>query len=194
MPCANLLTVGWALALTACVCAAQAPADFSARYENLARGKPYVLAPVPNYEYTRNDPHALTRLTDGAYTDVTKGQFWVQPTTVGWANPTAEITLDLGAHHAIRGLSFGTVVADGTDVQLPERMDVLVSVDGRRYYLTAAGSQSPRLPGAQALLAGATARVIRAPGAKETGWRDAKDRGIADTVRIEIGEMLERLR
>ena len=104
-------------------------------YENLALGKPYVLHPRPNYQYTRNDPHVGTRLTDGEYTDVSKGQFWVQPTTVGWAAGQVEITLDLGEDYAIRGLSFSSVAGGGADVELPKRVEILVSVDGRRYHL-----------------------------------------------------------
>ncbi|HJN17921.1 MAG TPA: hypothetical protein QGH10_20650, partial [Armatimonadota bacterium] len=56
-------------------------------------------------------------------------------TTVGWATPTSEITLDLGEHYAISGVLLGTVLATGTDVQLPERVEVLVSVNGRDYHL-----------------------------------------------------------
>lgn len=129
------VTIGLVLVLLASAGLPQDPANSGSQYENLARGKPYVLQPKPNYEYTRNDPHALTRLTDGEYTDPAKGQYWIQPTTVGWAEATVEITLDLGEDRAIRGVSFGTVVADGTDVRLPEREDILVSANGRQYHL-----------------------------------------------------------
>lgn len=104
-----------------------------AEHENIALGKPYVLHPRPNYEHTRNDPHIPTRLTDGEYTDTSEGQFWVQPTTVGWANPTVEITIDLGEHFAIRGFSFNTA-GGGGGVEWPVSIEVLVSVDGRRYH------------------------------------------------------------
>jgi hypothetical protein len=57
------------------------------------------------------------------------------------------------------------------------------------------------LPRANALLAGAADRVLSAPGARitdynvtEMAWQAPRDRGSADTVRLEIGEMLERLR
>jgi hypothetical protein len=50
------------------------------------------------------------------------------------------------------------------------------------------------LPAAKALLATAPGRVLAAAGASALGWREPKDRTLADTVRIEIGEMLERLK
>ncbi|HJN14383.1 MAG TPA: hypothetical protein QGH10_02770 [Armatimonadota bacterium] len=79
MPANRMLAIGWLL-LSAMAASAQ---------ENIALGKPYVLHPQPNYEYTRNDPNALARLTDGAYTDTEAGQFWTQQTTVCWATPTS---------------------------------------------------------------------------------------------------------
>lgn len=54
--------------------------------------------------------------------------------------------------------------------------------------------QDPRLPAARALLAAAPGRVLNAEKASELGWREAKDRSVADAVRTEVGEMLERLR
>jgi hypothetical protein len=50
------------------------------------------------------------------------------------------------------------------------------------------------LPAARELLATAPARVLAAAKANELNWRDPKDRTLADTVRIEVGEMLERLK
>jgi hypothetical protein len=71
--------------------------------------------------------------------------------------------------------------------------EYLVMLRDRVEALTAAGSVHALLPQARDLLAEAPVRVIRAPGAGETGWREARDRSVADTVRIEIGEMLEKL-
>jgi hypothetical protein len=51
-----------------------------------------------------------------------------------------------------------------------------------------------RLPAARALLAAAPGRVLGAEKAADLGWREPKDRTVADTVRIEIGEMLEGMR
>ena len=62
--------------------------------ENLARGKPYRLAPAPTYRHC-TDGGDRTQLTDGVYT---KGYFWTQKTTVGWQNVNrAQVTIDLGA-------------------------------------------------------------------------------------------------
>ena len=52
----------------------------------------------------------------------------------------------------------------------------------------------PLLPAARALLAAAPARVLEASKASDLNWRDPKDRSLADTVRIEIGDLLERLK
>ncbi|MFV2069033.1 MAG: hypothetical protein ACC645_18865, partial [Pirellulales bacterium] len=46
---------------------------------------------------------------------------------------------------------------------------------------------------AKDLLATAPQRVLAADGATDLGWNAPKDRSIADTVRTEIGEMLEKL-
>jgi len=57
------------------------------------------------------------------------------------------------------------------------------------------------LPQARKLLAGAAGRVLSARGAKiseykapEMAWDKPRDRACVDVVRIEIGEMLEKLR
>jgi hypothetical protein len=133
----GMMAVGWLIMLATVAANGQeisGSPDAQAHYENVARGKPYVLYPRPNYEYTKADPHTFTRLTDGEYTDRTKGHFWTQPTTIGWASSTAEITLDLREHYGIRGLLVGTALSTGTDVKLPESIEVLVSIDGRRYH------------------------------------------------------------
>ncbi len=72
--------------------------------------------------------------------------------------------------------------------------EYLVMLRERIKQLTAAGAPHPLLPRARALLEGAARRVIEAEGAGEIGWKDPKDRSVADTVRIEIGEILEDLR
>jgi hypothetical protein len=51
-----------------------------------------------------------------------------------------------------------------------------------------------QLPAAKALLAAAPGRVLGAPKATDLGWREPKDRSLADTVRIDIGTQLETLK
>jgi hypothetical protein len=58
----------------------------------------------------------------------------------------------------------------------------------------AANRSHPRVAEAKALLAAAPRRVLDAENADDIQWRNDKDRGIADAVRIEIGAMLEVLR
>lgn len=52
----------------------------------------------------------------------------------------------------------------------------------------------PSLARARALAQVATERVLSAPGASEFAWSASKDRSTADTVRIEIAEVLDALR
>ncbi len=61
-------------------------------------------------------------------------------------------------------------------------------LDGKK---TAAGKDVPDL---RKLLAAAVDRVLTAPNVNTLGWRDAKDRSIADAVRIQIGGLLEDFR
>ena len=99
-------------------------------YENLARGMAYTLHPTPGYPHC-TDPDDGTQLTDGQYT---VGYFWTQKSTVGWVRQKdLVITVDLGDHHPIRGLSFSTA-AGVAGVNWPSAIEVLVSVDGRAYH------------------------------------------------------------
>ncbi len=60
--------------------------------------------------------------------------------------------------------------------------------------LDASNRRHPQLTRAQTLLAEAAARVLDAQDATKLGWRTPKDRTAADAVRIEIGEVLEKLK
>jgi len=115
-------------------------------YENLARGKPYTLHPTPGYPLC-TDPGDRTQLTDGQYT---VGYFWTQMSTVGWVRmQDLVVTLDLGDHYPIRGLSFSSA-AGVAGVNWPSAITALVSVDGRAYHslgdLVALSSQTADLP------------------------------------------------
>lgn len=73
--------------------------------ENVARGKRYTLQPTPGYPHC-TDPGDTSQLTDGQYT---VGYFWTQKSTVGWVrNQNLVITLDLGEHVPISGLSLNS--------------------------------------------------------------------------------------
>jgi len=72
--------------------------------------------------------------------------------------------------------------------------EYLVMLRDRVKALAGAGDGSPLIAQARTLLAGAAQRVIRAEGVKELDWKAPKDRSLADAVRLEIGEMLERLK
>lgn len=108
--------------------AISAPA-FQAPGPNLALGRPYTLNPEPNYGHCSRDPDRKL-LTDG---QTTRGFFWTQPTTVGWAEKSlVEIVVDLGRIEPITGASFSTA-AGGGGVEWPWLILVLTSDDGRTY-------------------------------------------------------------
>jgi len=98
---------------------------------NVALGKKYRLEPRPNYSHC-TEPGDRTQLTDGVYT---KGYFWTQKTTVGWVRAyPAVITIDLGEIQPIRGVSYSTA-AGVAGVEWPGSIRILVSDDGRTYYI-----------------------------------------------------------
>jgi hypothetical protein len=94
-------------------------------------GKPYTLDPRPNYSHC-TDPDDGKQLTDGQYT---VGYFWTQPSTVGWTNARPVIiTVDLGAVQPIRGVSYNTA-AGVAGVEFPLALTILVSDDGKNFYV-----------------------------------------------------------
>ncbi|NLF19321.1 MAG: hypothetical protein GX595_19000 [Lentisphaerae bacterium] len=72
--------------------------------------------------------------------------------------------------------------------------EILAMLRDRVDALARTAPQDARLERARALLAAAPARVLGAEGVDDLTWSDPKDRGIADTVRIEVAEMLEALK
>ena len=82
----------WAMVgVWACVAT---PAEWTRPGANLAAGRPYTLAPTPNYALCSHDEDRRL-LTDGVYTS---GYFWTQPTTTGWqGGVTPRIVVDLGS-------------------------------------------------------------------------------------------------
>lgn len=106
-------------------------ADVAPSMENIARGKPYTMAPAPGYVDTI-DAGDRTQLTDGEYSS---GYFWVQKTTVGWVrDPTVTLTFDLGTDLPIRGVTFNTAAGSAASVFWPTCIRVLISTDGRSYH------------------------------------------------------------
>lgn len=98
---------------------------------NIARGKPYALSARPNYRHC-TEAGDKVQLTDGEYV---QGYFWVQPGTVGWrSTPVVKINIDLGAVKPISGISFNTA-AGVAGVNWPLAIYVLVSRDGKTFYL-----------------------------------------------------------
>ncbi len=107
------------------------PADvFVPPGPNIARGKPYALAPGPGYGYC-TDRGDRTDLTDGVYT---VGYFWTQKSTVGWGGAMPVIiSLDLGKVEPIAGLSYSTA-AGVAGVTWPSSIFILVSNDAKSWY------------------------------------------------------------
>ena len=98
---------------------------------NIALGRRYTLEPPPNHGVT-TDPADTVQLTDGRHAD---GPLWTQRDAVGWSYANyVVVTIDLGAEAPISGASFDTA-AGAAGVQFPTAIMVLVSVDGRAWYL-----------------------------------------------------------
>jgi len=71
--------------------------------------------------------------------------------------------------------------------------EYLVMLRNRIEQLAKDNAYHPLLPAARQLATTALDRVLLAENVNELSWKDPKDRSIADTVRIEIGALLERL-
>jgi len=113
------------------LCISAADIAIAQEGENLALGKKYTLNPAANYHLC-TDSQDKVQLTDGV---LSKGYFWTQLTTVGWTHAQpVEITIDLETVQPIGGVSFNTAAGAG-GVQWPVSILVLVSKDGKAYYL-----------------------------------------------------------
>jgi len=74
-----------------------------------------------------------------------------------------------------------------------EDYEYLVMLRERIAQLQKINRAHPRLPAARHLLANAPGRVLHGAAASQMRWQQTRDRSVADTVRIEIGDMLESL-
>ena len=123
---------GWVMCLMLLSAAPAAPlaAPEPAARVNIALGKPYTFSPRPNYRYCTDAGDAV-QLTDGVYS---KDSFWVQKSTVGWANQSTQpmISIDLGKVEPIGGVSFSTA-AGAAGVKWPRGILIFVSDDGKRF-------------------------------------------------------------
>jgi hypothetical protein len=75
-----------------------------------------------------------------------------------------------------------------------EDYEYLVMLRERIAQLQKTNGAHPRLTAARQLLATAPGRVLLGAAADQMRWQQMRDRSVADTVRIEIGDMLESLR
>ena len=106
-----------------------ATGEATAKYANVAHGKPYTFLTPPNYPYC-TDPDDVIQLTDGRYTD---GYFWMQKSTVGWqGRRPVVVTIDLGEVEPIRGISYNTA-AGVAGVEWPVAIYMLTSDEGMIY-------------------------------------------------------------
>lgn len=98
-------------------------------HANVARGKPYVLNPPPNYPLT-TDPGDSVQLTDGKSVG---GGFWTEKGAVGWMyTHLASITIDLGSPTSVSGAAFSTA-AGRADVIWPVGIDLFCSSEGTTF-------------------------------------------------------------
>ncbi|OUS12713.1 hypothetical protein A9Q89_04745 [Gammaproteobacteria bacterium 53_120_T64] len=98
--------------------------------KNLALNSTYTYSPKPQYELTRDDDDTI-QLTDGLYT---KGHFWTNRGAVGWQNSSSiKIEIDLGSLRNIGGICLSTSRGDHAGVSFPDRIDVFISSDKKKY-------------------------------------------------------------
>ena len=113
--------------------------------QNLALHKSYSFSTSPNYEYTAPSSDK-TSLTDGIYS---KGYFWTQKTTVGWAYlPGVAITIDLGQEQSIGAVSLNTVRELAQYVNFPKNIFIFISRDNESFqYIGNAARDSGNVSG-----------------------------------------------
>jgi len=102
---------------------------------NIALGKPYEMAPAPDYERCKDDGDNR-QLTDGEIYDG-NGQLWVQKGAAGWRNQRCRITVDLGEVKSIGGVGFHSGFDGRENVPWPSSISVFTSENGRDYLLSA---------------------------------------------------------
>lgn len=107
------------------------------RAENLARGKPYELAPAHPEKY--GDP-GRTKLTDG----VTSQRGFGDGHMVGWFGRDVEVRLDLEQSHAIDGVRVHVQGGGVAAVGFPARIDVLFSQDDSNWRRAGSIEQPPK--------------------------------------------------
>jgi len=115
----------------ACVapCAAE-PVSPRPALTNLAAGRVVTFDPPPNYPDV-TDAHDAAQLTDGKLAAATP--MWYDKATVGWVTTDPVVlTIDLGEHQPIRGLSV-RMAGGSSGVEWPARINVLVSEAGETY-------------------------------------------------------------
>ena len=124
----------FSLVIPAAVILSAGPAwvmNFTPPGENIALGRPYALAPQPNYPLCK-DPGDVTHLTDGVYTE---GYFWTQGSTVGWMDVSrVVITVDLGEVQPVGGVSLSTAGRMGAGVFWPAAIFIYFSEDGDNWW------------------------------------------------------------
>jgi len=101
--------------------------------DNIALGKPYTMAPAPNYWHKGcTEPDDAIQLTDGEVASG-PGQLWVQKLMVGWQNTEwVTVVIDLGEVQAIDRVCMHSITGYG-GVAFPSHINVAVSDDSRTW-------------------------------------------------------------
>lgn len=128
----RVVGVAWLVLVVPLAATAGQPKRQPSDGENLARGKPCVFDPVPNYRYCRDEDDPK-QLTDGEY----NGCVWTHKGTVGWQvgrTRVAFVDIDLGDAFPISKVTFDSITG-GAQVTFPSAVLVFVSDDGKNYKL-----------------------------------------------------------
>ena len=130
---AQRVTMTWlAIGALGCATAVSVPASG----ENLSRGKPYSLAPLPSYRHCTDEGDAV-QLTDGkVFRQGDAGSMWTWQGTVGWhISQYVMIVIDLEKRCRIDRISYHSVGGGHADVYYPKKSEFFISENGIDYTL-----------------------------------------------------------
>ena len=111
--------------------------------ENLALGKPVTFAPSPRYRLTMKGDTDATDLTDGKLTLRKDSRMWFDKTCVGWSyGGLSQFSVDLGRVEPVGEVAVRLLGgAAQAGITLPGWVEVVVSVDGKRFHKVASYSK-----------------------------------------------------
>jgi hypothetical protein len=107
--------------------------------ENLARGRPVVFVPAPDYRLTQQGDSDSTDLTDGKLTSREDRKIWFDKSAVGWSyGGRVNLALDLGRQAQIDEIAIRLLGGSPqAGVTIPGWIEAFTSHDGDHYFKVA---------------------------------------------------------